>query len=71
LVTSESVISAGAIAGSVGLIQGSIDFGVAINNRLPFESPVFASGPIRDRRHLHDHRRRSSPEQVPAIPLGS
>jgi hypothetical protein len=46
LVTSESVISAGAIAGSVGLIQGSIDLGVAINNRLPFESPVFAGGAL-------------------------
>ena len=46
LATSESVISAGAIAGSVGLIQGSIDLGVAINNRLPFESPVFAGGAL-------------------------
>jgi hypothetical protein len=46
LATSESVISAGATAGSVGLIQGSIDLGVAINNRLPFESPVFAGGAL-------------------------
>ncbi len=40
--TSEVVVATGAVAGSVGLITNSIDLGSTINNRLPFESPVFA-----------------------------
>lgn len=42
LAISESVVSAGAIAGAVGLIQGSVNLGGTIKSRLPFESLVFA-----------------------------
>ena len=39
LATSEFVVAAGAIAGSAGLVRGSINLGDAIDRRLPFESP--------------------------------
>ena len=36
----------GAVAGAVGLATGSINFGTAVNARLPFESHVFAGGAL-------------------------
>jgi hypothetical protein len=46
LAISEGAVAIGAVAGAVGLARSSINFGTAINTRLPFESPVFAGGAL-------------------------
>ncbi len=46
MASAETLVAVGAIAGSVGLIVKSIDFGATINGRMPFESPQFGGGAL-------------------------
>lgn len=45
LALAEGLTAASAMAGAVGLANGSIDLGATINGRLPFESPAFGVSP--------------------------